>query len=77
MENTVENKPKYVVQKLFQVFSCFIFKPYHKVFTRLLLTLNIRIGWLWFFFPFQVKWFWFTALLDFPSMLILLFSDLL
>jgi len=38
MENTVENKPKNVVWKLFQKFPSFILKPYHKVFTRLLLT---------------------------------------
>lgn len=62
MENAVENEPKNVVRKLFQKFAFFILKSHHKAFTRLLLTLNIRIGWLWFFFPFQVKQLWFTSL---------------
>lgn len=36
MENSVENKQKNVVWKLFQRLTCFILKPYHKVFTTLL-----------------------------------------
>lgn len=50
MENTVESKPKNVVWKLFQRLTCFILSPTTKFSPHFFPTLNIRIGWLWFFF---------------------------